>query len=185
MIFFTIPTTIKKDTKIIINSFGATNIPSIANSDLDINNLPVPIREDNAQFLGWYYSLNFDEKYKVDPSKKLEFYILNAKYDKCYCFSLRYNVLGLFGKEENSNIDYYIPKGEYKVIFTEFSNAKSGTFKVINNGNVIKEETYNEIGESKNITINEGDYIAISIDSVFEFKRTDVNPEFTKFRYEI
>ena len=187
MIFFTVPSTTKlnKNTRIIVNSFGADNVPSILEPDESIDKLPIPIREDGAKFEGWYCSLNFDEKYKLGDSNNYYYYIINAKYDKCYCFSLRYSVLGCFGKENNGNIEYYLPCGSYNIRFTDFSKAKKGTIKLFDsNNNLIKQESYKKKGEVHSFEVKEGEYVSISENTVFECQRMDVNPKFIDFRLE-
>lgn len=187
MIFFTVPSTTKlnKNTRIIVNSFGADNVPSILEPDESIDKLPIPIREDGAKFEGWYCSLNFDEKYKIGDSNNYYYYIINAKYDKCYCFSLRYGVLGCFGHDNNGNIEYYLPAGSYEIKFTDFSKADKGNIKVYNkDNNLIKQEDFKKVGEVHLLTIKEGEYVSLSENTVFEFQRSDVNPKFIEFRLE-
>ena len=172
-------------TKIVINSFGADNTPEYLKSDESILNLPTPIREDGAKFLGWYYSLNFDEKYKAIDPTNINYIVLNAKYDKCYCFTLRNGVLGPFGKETSSRgIHYHLPKGEYKVCMTEFTKCHKGSIKVYKNH--LKEETlvFDEVGKEFNLSLDDKEYLAISANSVFLFQRVDVNPKFIKFNLE-
>ena len=185
MIFFTTPALCGKNYRIVINSFGATNIPLYLERGEHISSLDIPIRDDGAKFLGWYYSLNFDDKFKVDESKDLEYVIINARFDKCYCFSLRYNVLGCFGKTNNEKIEYFIPSGSYKVTFTDFSNSKEGKITILNSNNeIIKEISFNKIKEVKNIIINEEEHVLISSDSVFEFQRNDVDSKYVNFRMD-
>lgn len=194
MIFFTTPAIVgNKKNKVIINSFGADNIPSHLKLTQRLEDLEIPVRDDGAKFEGWYYSLNFDKQFRSDICV-FEAIVINAKYDKCYCFSLRHNILGCFGKydesikEENSDdyrINYYVPKGAYRVTFTEFSKANKGILKVFNNNNeLIKEYDYENIGNYKHLTINENEYINLSNNSVFMFQRTDVDSKYTKFKID-
>lgn len=199
MIFFTVPSTIRRN-KIVINSFGANNTLKHLKKDQTLKDLETPIRDDGAKFEGWYYSLNFDKQAKSDVCV-VEPLVINAKYDKCYCFSLRYNILGCFGKKDefikevdsdNYHIDYFIPKGEYRVTFTDFSKTNKASLFIRSNDNYSKEEgypiieklDYNEKGKYKHITIKENEHISLSEDAVFVFQRTDVDPKYTKFRIE-
>ena len=185
MIFFTTPTTCGKNFRIVINSFGATNIPLYLERGESLDILDTPVRSDGAIFEGWYYSLNFDQRFKVNEEKDLEYVIINAKFDKCYCFSLRYSVLGCFGKEIDGVINYYIPSGDYKITFTDFSNSKEGKITILDdNNNILREVNFNKLRESKNVIIKENEHVLISNEAVFELQRNDVNPEFVKFRMD-
>ena len=185
MIFFATSALANKNFRIIINSFGSNNTPMYLEPHESLDKLEIPTRDDGAIFEGWYYSLNFDEKFKVKNHNELEYVIINAKYDKCYCFSLRYNVLGCFGKEDTNGINYYIPSGNYKVTFTTFSKAKSGNIMVYDkNNNLVRQIDYLKIGEEKNIIINEDEHVLITEDSVFEFQRVDVDYKYVEFRMD-
>lgn len=198
MIFFT-TAALCKNRKIIINSFGATNVPKHLRKHELLNDLEIPVRDDGAKFEGWYYSLNFDHQFRADICEE-EALVINAKYDKCYCFTLRYNILGCFGKydenikenEEDYKINYFIPKGEYKVTFTDFSKAKKGVLTVLSNDKytegegyqVLEQYEFDNVGKSKKITIKEGTNLSLNENSVFMFQRVDVDPKYTHYRID-
>jgi len=184
MIFSTV-SAICNGSKIVINSFGAENTPKCLENGAPITNLPIPEREDGAKFLGWYYSLNFDEKFKAIEPNKFEYIVINAKYDKCYCFTLRYNVLGLFGKDTKMHgIHYYIPEGKYKVQMTDFSKADKGSITIYKHNSKEEVIKFSEIGAPHFITINNNEYLSISSDAVFLFQRADVDKKFVTFNLE-
>ena len=180
MIFFTTAAICNK--KIIINSFGADNVPTHLGMNKRLEDLEIPVRDDGAKFEGWYYSLNFDKQFKSDVCE-LEPIVINAKFDKCYCFTIRYGFLGCFGKSDNYDINYYIPSGEYFVKMTDFSKAESSKIEIVSDDNV-KTVDFSEIGKGHHITIKDGDYIKTTVDSVFMFQRKDVDPKYVHYRID-
>ena len=190
--------TLKK--KIAVNSFGANNIPATIESNNDFSNLETPVREDGAVFEGWYSSMNFDSKYKINSSSDdIGSYTLFAKYDKCYSFSLRYGTLGCYGVEDvnaiklfdgDYYIDYFIPSGEYNIAFTKYSEARVGSIMIMSNDGYtakdgypyLRQVDYKKTGQKETVTIAEGEHVFITHDSVFLFQRTDVNSSYVTYK---
>lgn len=191
---------------IIINSFGATNLPKTINAENNfVGAISTPVRDDGAVFEGWYYSINFDEKYKIDPSKTpVPNNTLDAKYDKCYCFSLRYGTLGCFGVEDeyykldypdqnDTYIDYFIPAGRYNVTFTDGSSAKIGSVMIYKNDGYsrkdgypfVRQQWFRNYGEQQEIIVNEDEHVFVTSNTVFIFQRSDVDSKYTDYQLSI
>lgn len=194
LIFVTCLCSCTSNKKIKINSFGANNIPSSINEIGEISSLQTPIRNDGSEFEGWYYSLNFDEQYKVNSHDSGRSDCIFAKYDNCYCFSLRHGTLGCFGvKDPNYTedvwIDYFIPAGEYSVTFSDYSTAKIGSIMILSNNDYtvkdgyqyIKQFDYKKHGERQTITLLEDQHIFITVNSVFVFQRNDVEKNYVEY----
>lgn len=186
--------------EISVNSFGANNTPATIESNSEFSNLENPVRDDGAVFEGWYSSMNFDSKYKVNSSSdSIGSYTLFAKYDKCYSFSLRYGTLGCYGVEDvnatkmsadDYYIDYFIPSGKYDITFTDYSEAKIGSIMIMSNDGYtakdgypyLRQKDFSKTGQKESITIADGEHVFITVNSVFLFQRADVNSSYVSYQ---
>ena len=192
----------EKESGFAVCSFGANNMPNrIELNNNMIEDPGIPVRDDGAVFEGWYYALNFDEENKVDFSKEvINTGAIFAKYDKCYCFSLRYGVLGCYGVEDpyyaidyswdkDVYIDYFIPVGTYKVTFTNYSSAKIGSVMIYKNDEYtrkdgyryLRQNDYTKYGEEQQIVVTENEHVFVTANTVFLFQRTDVDSKYSEY----
>jgi len=185
--------------KYIVNSFGGTiDGETVEANDFSLELLGTPTRDDGAMFEDWYMSLNFDDQFKVtSETKEVESGLLFAKYDKCYCFSLRYGTLGCYGQQDPNYsatfIDYFIPAGKYDVTFTDYSTAKIGSVMIMSNSGYTKKDGYpykrqndfKKTGEKQTIIITEDEHVFVTSNSVFLFQRSDVDSKYSTYSSEI
>ncbi|MBR2371374.1 MAG: InlB B-repeat-containing protein [Clostridia bacterium] len=173
-----------------LNGESSVLMSTVSNGRLE--EIPAPTRGDGAVFQGWYSNLSFDESYLFDKNKKVTSNtVLYAKWSKPYIFSIRYGKIGFCGEYDDGEIIYAVPAGSYEIEFAENSSAKGGSILILNSSvynplegyQIVETISFSSKGQKKNVLVEEGQLIQITVNSVFGFINLSAPDGYTSTEY--